>query len=135
MKRGSGQVIDKHDPNSDSRVLSRNLLKFIFRIAMSLPGWSSVVLVGSPLATLVEREIASGCLPPDHALSKSFGMGLAYGILRRCRNLAVAEAFWLEKSSPGMLPSSPARVVIITKYNIYIAPYSQSALWRCTLFL
>ena len=78
------------------------------RIAMSLP--ASDELVGSPLATL-EREIASGCLPPDHALSKSLGMGLAYGILRRWRNLAVAEAFWLEKSSPGMLPSSPARVV------------------------
>ena len=24
---------------------------------------------------------------------------------------------------------------IIIKYSIYIAPYSQSALWRCTLFL
>ena len=23
----------------------------------------------------------------------------------------------------------------IIKYSIYIAPYSQSALWRCTLFL
>ena len=25
--------------------------------------------------------------------------------------------------------------IIIIKYNIYIAPYSHSALWRCTLFL
>ena len=25
--------------------------------------------------------------------------------------------------------------IIIIKYSIYIAPYSQSALWRCTLFL
>ena len=26
-------------------------------------------------------------------------------------------------------------IIIIIKYSIYIAPYSQSALWRCILFL
>ena len=27
------------------------------------------------------------------------------------------------------------RIIIIIKYSVYIAPYSQGALWRCTLFL
>ena len=69
------------------------------------------------------------CSSRDSMRSRS----LAAFAVARCSFFFVSSlssAVWTDKAKV-----IDNKIIIIIKYNVYIAPYSHSALWRCTLFL